>query len=125
MSLYVLFTILVAHYVADFLLQSDYMAKNKSKSSAVLAQHVFVYTSALAVLMYSIILFSTQNGYIWIVAWAGLNGGAHFVVDFFTSRMTSSLFGKGDYHNGFVVIGADQLIHYACLILSWVYLFGN
>jgi hypothetical protein len=48
-----------------------------------------------------------------------INGALHFVVDFFTSKITSSLWGKKELHNFFAVIGFDQLIHNITIIATF------
>lgn len=103
--------ILFAHFVADFIGQSDYMAKGKSSSNLILAYHIVVYTGLLALMTG----FSNPG-------WALLNGAIHFVVDYFTSRASSKLYKSGKIHWFFVVIGFDQFIHTATLLLTWSYL---
>jgi len=101
-------SILFLHWIADFILQSDYMAKNKSKNTAVLLLHVLVYSSF----------------FLWF-GWqfAVVNGCLHFLIDFCTSRWTGYLYRKGDIHNFFVVIGLDQTLHFVCLFGTLI-LFG-
>jgi len=43
----------------------------------------------------------------------------HTIQDYFTSRAVSKLFAKKDYHNGFVMIEVDQLLHYLQLFLTY------
>lgn len=109
--------VLGAHWVADFVLQSHWMASNKSKNWWALSSHVITYTGTILVLMGAIMLaimpsVSLATIFIWAIA----NGIIHFAVDAFTSRWTSTLWAKNDYHNFFVVIGFDQLIHAITLI---------
>lgn len=92
------------HFVADFILQTDKMALNKSKSNKWLAIHILVYSIPF--------LF-------WGWKFALLNGIAHFLVDFITSRLTSYLWQKNERHLFFVIIGADQALHLSCLYLSY------
>lgn len=95
--------LLCTHFIADFILQSDWMAMNKSKRNAPLLVHVLIYLAC----------------FLWMGApYALINGAFHFVTDYFTSRVTSTLWAKNKRHWFFVVIGFDQMIHSACLILT-------
>lgn len=96
--------LLFIHFVADFILQSDWMAINKSKRWTPLAIHVGVY--ALPFIPFFGLKF------------AAVNLAAHFVTDAVTSRASSYLWGKNQRHWFFVVIGFDQFIHTATLILT-------
>jgi hypothetical protein len=109
-ALYIVLLILVAHFVADFIFQSDYHAVNKSKSNFVLAQHVLIYSAILTLfgLLFPISL-----------AWIVFNCVGHFITDWCTSRATSRLWVANQRHWFFVVIGLDQLIHYTMLFVSY------
>lgn len=119
--------LLAVHFVADFLLQSDWMALNKSKRWDALALHVTVYSACFLPWGWPFALG------VWIT---------HFITDAITSRITSRLWfidlypradhspnyygayplyarvDSGKRHWFFVVIGADQLIHYGTL--AWL-----
>lgn len=103
----VLFLILV-HFVADFVLQSDWMAVNKSKSWKALLAHTAIYSACFL-----------------FVGWkfALITFVLHTLTDAVTSRITSYLWQEQERHWFFVVIGADQLIHYWTLILTFDYLY--
>lgn len=101
-------SLLVVHWLADFALQTHWQSSNKSKRLDALARHVTVYTAVLAAA--SIGLFGIEGA-----PFAAFNGILHFGTDYFTSRWSSRLYIRQDWHNFFVVIGLDQLIHQATL----------
>jgi hypothetical protein len=105
--------LLVTHWVADFVLQTHWQSINKSKNNIALGKHVATYTGVLAVA--SAALFGVT------LPWAAFvvgNGMLHFATDYGTSRWTSRLHAKQDWHNFFVVIGLDQLIHQTTLAVT-------
>lgn len=111
MELYILILIFLAHFIGDFILQTDDMAKNKSKDNMALTYHIAMYSLPFIILFGPI--------------YAVINGLLHWVIDFTTSRISSKLYQKGDIHNFFVVIGFDQFLHMTCLVGTYWYLFIN
>jgi hypothetical protein len=109
-QLWLYLALLGTHWVADFVLQTDWQALNKSKNNVALSRHVLVYTACLGAV--SAVLFGP--GRLWLLFVVG-NGLLHFGTDYCTSRWSSRLYAKQDLHNFFVVIGFDQLIHQATL----------
>jgi hypothetical protein len=97
------------HWLADFVLQTDWQAKNKSKNWWALTKHVGVYSLCFAFLgwQFTAITFVT-----------------HFVTDAITSRINTRLWAAGNVHWFFVSVGFDQLIHTCTLAATWYYLFG-
>lgn len=104
--------IIVAHFLADFVMQCDVWAQGKSKSNLPLLKHVGTYTLAMAVMTAPLL------GW-YVLIWAPLNGALHFATDYVSSRLASKQFAAGNVHAGFVVIGADQVVHYACMLLTF------
>ena len=114
--------VIFSHWVADFVFQTHWMAVNKSKSNIALGCHVLVYTVVIGLLL-GIPLYVYGNiPYIVLGTWVTVNGILHFITDYTTSRITSKLWAKQDYHNFFVVIGFDQVIHYTCLFVTIIFL---
>jgi len=109
--------ILVAHFIADFCMQTERQANNKSKNNWILLEHVAEYTCMLVVS--TVFLFDWYNP---VSAWWPLfNGIAHYGTDWVTSRWTSRLYKQGKIRAFFRVIGLDQLVHFATLFASYVF----
>lgn len=127
-------SILFTHFLADFPLQSDWMALNKAKHWDPLVIHALAYASCFYL-----------GGWGW--HFAILTFLTHAITDAITSRITSKLWfidllepveSKGKplayptfefarvyprkRHWFFVVIGLDQLIHFTTLALTLKYL---
>ena len=99
-----LYSIIWLHFIADFFLQNDKMALNKSSSNKWLGIHVAVYSIP----------------FLWFFGWkyALFNGVAHFITDWISSRLAKKLWMDGERHWFFVVLGADQAVHMTCLFGS-------
>jgi ABC-type spermidine/putrescine transport system permease subunit II len=111
--------LLGAHWIGDFICQTHWQASNKSKNNNALARHVASYTAVIAAMAALILPISIGA---WC-AFVALNGVLHFGTDYVTSRWTSALWAKQDWHNFFVVIGLDQLIHFVTLATTlWLVL---
>lgn len=117
-----IFILLFIHWIADFVLQTDYQAKNKSTSKLVLLQHVLSYTLVFGLLIIGVALeyYSLLNYFYFLL----ITGTSHFVTDYFTSKVTKKLYNEGDIHNFFVVVGFDQFLHFIQLILTYNFLLG-
>jgi len=115
MNIYVLIAMLLIHWIADFVLQTDKQAKGKSKNWDDLLAHTITYSacwipfaffrfgySSVGFLMFPIITFI-----------------AHTITDYFTSRLNSKLWAKGNAHYFFVSVGFDQILHYVQLIITF------
>ena len=119
---YGLLWLLTAHFIADFVLQSDRVAQGKSKSVRILAEHIGIYTMCLLVAAIPLAFIIGHHGGRIMGLWIVINGGAHFVTDYITSRINSHLWATKQVHNFFVGVGADQLIHALTLGLTMVWL---
>lgn len=115
--------LLVSHFVADFILQSDAVAKDKSKSNKVLAYHVFVYIFFFTAVLVWMPSWFTSIHLSTLALFLAANGVMHFITDYVTSRISSRLWASGRVHDFFVCIGADQLIHQLTLVSTAYLLF--
>lgn len=115
MSLGVILSIIFIHWVADFVLQTDWQAKNKSKNNKALLSHTWTYSLVWYVIgaFYAML---TPDYVQWtLTLFVLITFVAHTLTDYFTSRLNSKLWAKGDVHNFFVSVGFDQVLHYAQL----------
>jgi len=121
------FLIIFIHWFADFVLQTHQQASNKSKALKPLLAHTFTYS--VVWLLASCLLFgyvnkgqTTEWYMLTSILFFLITFITHTITDYFTSRLNSKLWAKGDVHNFFVSIGFDQVLHYAQLFLTFYYL---
>jgi uncharacterized protein DUF3307 len=116
--------LLSVHWFADFVLQTHWQAQNKSKSLDALGRHVGIYTIVLLFAVPWIFPGQLETYSARWFAFVVSNGAFHFVTDYFTSRASRHFSAKQDWHNFFVVVGLDQLIHQATLAGTMMLIFG-
>ena len=117
-------SLLALHFVGDFVLQTDWMALNKSRHLDALTLHVAVYTSVFAGWLYFPV--PSVPDAVNISQFLVFTFLSHLLTDAITSRMTARLWFidasgalvPGRRHWFFVTIGADQLIHAATLAFA-------
>lgn len=129
-NIYVVLGILLIHWFADFVLQTDEQTKNKSKSWKALLQHTFNYSMVWFTLIVAFAVWCNHFGgpsakeLGWskcMILFPFVTFVCHTITDYFTSRLNSKLYAKGDVHNFFVLIGFDQWLHAAQLLLTYYY----
>ncbi|HEX7075232.1 MAG TPA: DUF3307 domain-containing protein [Hyphomicrobiaceae bacterium] len=107
--------LLVVHWIGDFVLQSSWMAENKSDRLDALIAHVITYSITLAVGA-GVIFGIARPGA--LVSFVIANALLHMAVDFTTSRIAARFWRSGQWRAFFIVVGADQLLHQICLALT-------
>jgi hypothetical protein len=100
--------VLFMHWVFDFVFQTPKMSMQKSSNYGVLCEHAAVYS------LWGLLMGLPFNVAIGFVLFLFLT---HMFIDGITSRITSKLYKLQEYHWFFVVIGFDQLLHYATIFL--------
>lgn len=127
-SAYLVLWLLFSHWVADFLLQTDDMAKNKSSDCIVLGFHCIFYSIVMtfcflifyitAQLYYPLEFFIIRPDFPAEYLTFFLFGTFvfHFAIDYVTSRMTTEFWIREERHWFFVTIGFDQFLHFASII---------
>ena len=107
-----LLTLIVAHYLGDFIFQTSNMATKKSYSAFWLTAHVLTYTAILA--LFTVWYWSMP----YFIAWLLTNAILHWFVDFTTSRLNAEYQKQGEVKAFWNCIGADQALHQICLVLT-------
>ena len=111
--------ILLMHAAGDFVLQGSVLSKLKAYKTAYLFAHVGIYTTFFLVLSPVFLGLS----YIQSLQFSLLNGGAHLIVDFVTSKL-KKLYWEKKNENAFVaVISFDHITHLTCLFTSYILMF--
>lgn len=123
------FIIIIVHFTADFIFQAEQWAVNKSKNNLALFKHVRMY--ALLWLIPSCLMLGierpneTATLYVtYSLVFTAVTFVAHFITDYFTSRIVSKKFANNQYGSdipnfgAFTVIGFDQVLHYTQLFLT-------
>lgn len=115
-QLFMVFILVWCHFIADFLLQSEKMALNKSKSFKWLNIHAIVYGAFM--ILIGMLTIGLERGLVFgLVNWV-----AHLFVDYWTSKGTAILWQKKEVHWFFCLVGFDQAIHLTVLVASMAYL---
>lgn len=139
MNIFEILSIIFMHFLADFYLQTDEQAVNKSKSIKYLLSHTFIYSVFMCLTMMLMLdpLKALLFGLITFIL--------HTLTDFITSRVNKYLLPKEvsyslklykekeninfthfpegrNYHNFFLGIGFDQMLHYFQLFLTFYFL---
>jgi len=129
-NIYVLIGMLLIHWLADFVMQTDKMARGKSTSNIQLTSHVFMYSSiwSSCCSIYVWFFYVTNidgtysmlpNGNKLLILFPAITFVCHWITDYFTSRLNSKLWLDGKVHLFFVSIGFDQILHYIQLLVTF------
>jgi hypothetical protein len=118
MNIYEILGLLFAHWVADFVCQTQKMSENKSRYWGDLLNH----TSLYSVIMWGYILGITQFNIITSSVFFIVTFTCHTITDYFSSRRTRKLYEDDRIHDFFVVIGFDQWLHYVQLFITYWFL---
>ena len=139
-------SILFIHFFADFVFQSRYMGRNKSKDLMVLFGHCAIYYFTFLVSgTLLLFLFGGEGSFSFDGAdfknwmfFCLINFSLHFITDFITSKVSSFCWKRRmirseagdekdvDYweHNFWCIVGLDQLVHTVTLCLTFTHFFG-
>jgi hypothetical protein len=122
MSIGIIFYLLFAHWIGDFVLQTHKQAHAKSVSNYWLTSHIINYTAFMVIAMFCMQLYLHNVDLAAIGTFGVITFWCHWLTDYCTSRLNSWLWKRADTHNFFVSVGFDQILHYIQLILTIKYL---
>jgi len=130
MEIGMVFSLLILHWICDFILQTDEQAKGKSSSWSCLLRHTAIYSLMFTFCLFVLEGVSTENNLRHIVllncfTFMWITFILHTLTDYITSREVKKFFDVGNHHYGFIVIGLDQILHYIQIFLTYNYLFNG
>ena len=125
-----LLTLLTAHTIGDFYLQTNNMAHNKKTSHTWLAAHGIIYAACMALALLVLVWFggvAFSSNLVWIFLWTSCS---HVAVDFLKMRTTwEEILSASKFdriiafikkHNAMkLIFSIDQAVHFASLLLAW------
>lgn len=114
--LLVLFILLV-HWIADFVMQTEEEAKKKSIDNDKLLEHTLTYSFVwfwASLLMFYI--FDLKITFLWF---APITFMFHTTTDYITSRLNKKYWDENKYHPLIVSVGFDQFLHYVQLFFTY------
>ncbi len=123
MNIPTILSIILIHWFADFVIQTDSQAKGKSNSWKPLLEHTFTYSIVWFVIGLLFSLNSPIVIFFSVLKFVLTTFVAHTITDYYTSRINADLWQKGETHNFFVSVGFDQVLHYAQLFVTYYLLF--
>ena len=101
--------LMLVHWLADFALQTPEQANNKYTDFTALASHVLAYSASMAIAIVGLYYGAVSAWFLPVAIL--LISLSHLFIDLLTSKETHSLYEQKRYHDFFVVIGFDQLLH--------------
>lgn len=128
--------LVVLHYIADFILQDEDWATEKSTDDKKLILHTSVYSVATGVGLFFFTLYqfaTTGVEYVTplgILYFTVLTFIFHTLTDYFTSKVVKIKFDQGEYGSAipnlgaFSIIGFDQLLHIVQLLVTFHIIFN-
>ena len=118
MTLLEIFTIIIVHWIADFVFQDEKWALGKSKNWIDLLTHTTMYS----LFWFVMLIFLPFN--LTLVFWFS-TFIFHTITDYFTSRIVAKRFENKYYGSpipnfgAFTIIGIDQVLHYIQLFITF------
>lgn len=143
MNIQIILGIIIVHFIADFIFQTEKQAKEKSSNFLQLLHHSFTYTTIWAIAGIFYVLFNIKSYDNWDLSlFLLITFVFHTLTDYYTSRLNKKLlpasynmilkinvnekpktfwhYPQGqNFHNFFVGVGFDQVLHYFQLFITY------
>jgi len=124
MNILIILTMLVIHWISDFIFQAEKWSLKKSKEWSALLKHTTTYS-----LLWFLPIWFLSLDLVCSILFVLITFFFHTLTDYFTSKIVSKKF--KDKHFGspvpnfgaFTLIGLDQLLHHFQLFITWYVLF--
>ena len=113
---WIVISIFVIHFFADFVCQPHWQAVFKSKKWSALLGHTMTYSLIFSAASIGWGFGMDQHALFWF---GPITFVAHTVTDYVTSRVNARLWKQERTHDFFVSVGFDQLLHAAQLLLTY------
>ena len=111
---------IIAHWGADFVLQTDWEAVNKSHDDSALLKHTIKYSLVMSIIIGIFTLMTLPK----ILLFLTITFLCHTIQDYYTSRLNARLWQENRRHDFFVSVGFDQVLHYLQLFLTYFLITG-
>lgn len=112
-DIFIVLALLFTHFIGDFISQTDWMAKNKSRSNFALLSHTVIYTLHFFVLLMWILPIELNLLFCTVIFIL------HTLTDYITSRINTKLWDNKQVHWFFCSIGFDQFLHFLQILLTY------
>lgn len=117
------FYIILIHFLADFALQTHEQSLKKGEGISLFNKFLFYHVGVYSITWWIAMgIISGREDL--ALGFAFVTFVTHYIIDWITSRLGKSFWTKQDFHNGFVVVGFDQMLHYIQLLLTYKLIFG-
>lgn len=114
--------ILLIHFLADFGLITEEQAVKKRRgrrfANVYLLRHVLTYSLVWFVWLIA----HSYNHYVIVLATLYIFM-THYLTDWITARFPRFFFKENTYHDSYVSVGVDQILHYISLIAMFMVIF--
>ena len=118
-NIWIIVTLLVAHVIGDFFLQTQEMAEQKSEKKSAMIFHCLIYSALFVPIAPFIFKALGIAGSFAPTIWVLSIGWVHGMIDTITADIYKHYVQKTGYKRGFFnTLGVDQLLHILFLFLS-------